>query len=52
MGIFEDSRQLGFAKKLAHFLNVKVIAPTKEIAVDDLGNFIHDKGGKNIEFNP
>lgn len=40
----------GFAKKLSEILDVDVVAPTKRISVDDLGNFIHDKKGKFITF--
>ena len=40
----------GFAKKLAEILQTEVTAPTERIAVDDLGNFIHDKKGKFLTF--
>jgi len=44
------AKQNGFAKKLAEILDTDVIAPTERIAVDDLGNFIHDKKGKFVKF--
>ncbi|REC48841.1 hypothetical protein [Chryseobacterium pennipullorum] len=44
------SKQNGFAKKLAEILDVEVIAPTEKIAIDDLGQFIHDKKGKFVKF--
>lgn len=45
------SKPSGFAAQLAKILETKVIAPTERISVDDIGDFIHDKKGKFVEFN-
>jgi hypothetical protein len=42
----------GFAAKLSKIINAEILAPTKRIAVDDMGEFIHETGGKFISFKP
>ena len=41
----------GFAAKLAKILETKIIAPTEKISVNELGEFVHYKKGKFVEFN-
>ena len=45
------SKPNGFAAQLAKILETKIIAPTERISVDDIGDFVHDKKGKFVEFN-
>lgn len=40
----------GFAAQLAKILETKVIAPTKKISLNDVGDFVHESKGKFVEF--